>query len=69
VHPFSFDYSKDEDGFEGYIKLLPMLCTLRADSPDPSAREGADLHAWRIPMSMNCVLQQPRRYSIPTTLT
>ncbi len=40
MHPFTFDYSKDEDGIEGYIKLYPMLCTLRADSPDPSARDG-----------------------------
>jgi 8-oxo-dGTP pyrophosphatase MutT (NUDIX family) len=40
MHPFSFYYSEDEDGFEGCIKLFPMLCTLRVDSPDPSAREG-----------------------------
>ena len=40
MHPFSFYYSEDEDGFEGCIKLFPMLCTLWVDSPDPSAREG-----------------------------
>jgi 8-oxo-dGTP pyrophosphatase MutT (NUDIX family) len=40
MHPFSFYYSEDEDGFEGCIKLLPMICTLWVDSPDPSAREG-----------------------------
>ena len=40
MHPFSFYYSEDEDGFKGCIKLFPMLCTLRVDSPDPIAREG-----------------------------
>jgi 8-oxo-dGTP diphosphatase len=40
MHPFPFDYSEDEDGVEGYIKLFPMICTLRADSHDPIARDG-----------------------------
>jgi 8-oxo-dGTP diphosphatase len=41
MHLFPFDYySKDEDGVEGYIRLYPMVCTLRADSPDPIARDG-----------------------------
>ena len=40
MHPFPFDYSKDEDWVEGYIKLYPMICTLWADSPDPIARDG-----------------------------
>jgi hypothetical protein len=40
MHPFPFDYLEDEDGFEGCIKLFPMICTLRADSPYPSTREG-----------------------------
>ena len=40
MHPFPFDYSEDEDGVKGYIKLFPMICTLRADSPDPIARDG-----------------------------
>ena len=40
MHPFTFNYTKEEDGIEGYIKLYPMLCTLRANSPEPSARDG-----------------------------
>ena len=40
MHPFTFNYTKEKDGIEAYIKLYPMLCTLRADSPDPSARDG-----------------------------
>ena len=40
MHPFSFDYSEDEDRVEGYIKLYPMVCTLRANSPEPRAKDG-----------------------------
>ena len=40
MRPFPFDYSEDEDGVEGYIKLFPMICTLLVDSPDPIARDG-----------------------------
>ncbi len=40
MHPFSFDYSEDEDGVEGYIKFYPMICTLRADNPEPRAKDG-----------------------------
>ena len=47
MYPFFYDYSKDDDGFEVYIKLFPMLCTLGANSPDPSAREGVhDILRW-----------------------
>ena len=49
MHPFSFDYSKDKDRFEGYIKLFPMLCTLLADSPDPSAKEGVHDNLYWVP--------------------
>ncbi len=47
TYTFSFDYSEDEDRFEGYIKLFP--CTLRADSPDPSAREGVHDNLYWVP--------------------
>ncbi len=40
MHPFPCDYSEDKDGFEGCIKLFPMICTLWANSPYPSTREG-----------------------------
>ena len=40
MNPFTFDYTKEEDGIEGYIKLYPLLCTLRADSPEPRAKDG-----------------------------
>ena len=47
MYPFSYDYSKDDDGFEAYFKLFPMLCTLQANNPDPSAREGIhDILRW-----------------------
>ena len=47
MHPFSFDYSEYEDGFDAEIKLYPMLCTLRANSPEPRAREGVhDILEW-----------------------
>ena len=51
MHPFSFDYSKDEDSFEGYIKLFPMLCTLWANSPDSSAREGVHDNLCWVPVN------------------
>jgi hypothetical protein len=47
MNPFTFDYTNDKDGFEGHIELYPMICTLRADSPEPSAREGVhDILEW-----------------------
>ena len=45
----TFDYSEDKDGFKGYIKLFPMLCTLSADSPDPSGREGVHDNLYWVP--------------------
>ena len=46
MNPYTFDYTNDKDG-EGHIKLYPMICTLRADSPEPSAREGVhDILEW-----------------------
>jgi len=48
MYPFSYDYSKDDDGFEAYFKLFPMLCTLQANNPDPSVSSGAAAAAWRI---------------------
>jgi 8-oxo-dGTP pyrophosphatase MutT (NUDIX family) len=38
MHPFPCDYSEDKG--EGCITLFPMICTLWADSPYPSTREG-----------------------------
>ena len=47
MHPFTFDFTEEEDGIEGCIKFYPMFCTLRADSPDPSARDGVhDSLSW-----------------------
>ena len=40
MHPFTFDYSEVKDGIEGHIKLYPMLCNLRANSPEPRAKDG-----------------------------
>jgi 8-oxo-dGTP pyrophosphatase MutT (NUDIX family) len=40
MHPFLFDYTEDEDGIDGCIKLHPMVCNLRDDSPDPIAKNG-----------------------------
>ena len=45
--PFPFDCSEREDGFEGYIKLYPLICTLQEGSPEPSARKGVhDSLSW-----------------------